>query len=236
MAKPTKQTGARGASRRRKKEGASLNSGAIVRFISDVGSRIFFTPVGGKKRILLLESSYITRYRKWAKGRAIMSFENQKKSKPKKIVSIVLIVPSRVTSTATIRDKASTTHTYDNAFSTHITLAYKPSSEALSFFKDKIGKEVKVAFGELVYDQNCICYEVDILSTLKYYWGESRPHLTVGTSGDTPPSYSNLLINDKSSTRSGVLSGGSTATCRVAALVYGKSGKEYRTSIHGLKI
>ena len=156
--------------------------------------------------------------------------------KAKKPVSIVLVVPPSITSTVTIRDKASTQYTYENAFGTHITLAYKPSKEALDFFRDKIGKEVRVDFGQLKYNENCICYEIDIISTLPYYWGESKPHLTVGTTGDTPPSYSNDLLNGESVSRSGNLSGNTTATCVVAALVYGRNGKEYRTSISGLKM
>lgn len=156
--------------------------------------------------------------------------------KAKKPVSIVLVVPPSITSTVTIRDKASTQHTYENVYGTHITLAYKPSKEALEFFKSKIGKEIKVDFGQLKYDENCICYEIDIISTLKYYYGESKPHLTIGTAGETPPSYSNDLLNGESISRSGVLSGNTTATCVVAALVYGHNGKEYRTSVSGLKM
>jgi hypothetical protein len=106
----------------------------------------------------------------------------------------------------------------------------------LDFFRDKIGEKVKVDFGELRYDANCICYEIDIVSTLKYYYGESKPHLTIGTAKDTPPSYSNDLLNGESISESGILSGNTTATCVVAALVYGKTGKEYRTSLAGLKM
>ena len=160
--------------------------------------------------------------------------------KAKKPVSIVLSVPNDITSKCLYRDACSTQFEYDNHFATHVTLCYKPNEEQRSYWKQYIGNIVQVGFDRLFYNNMGMAYRVSLPKHIVYF-GESTPHLTVATSGETPPSYSNdlMTMTGEVSTRfqkCGFLTQGTVAYCKVAALVYGREGKEYRTELSGLKM
>ena len=156
--------------------------------------------------------------------------------KQKKPVSFVLVLPSDINSKCLYRDASSTEFSYENSHATHITLCYKPTQEQREFFKGKIGQVVEVTFGRLFYNDKCMAYEVNIPKTL--YFGDSKPHVTVKTAMGIAPSYSNVLLSGDIVVKSkcGFLTEGTIAYCQVAALVYGREGKEYRTSVTGLKL
>ena len=158
--------------------------------------------------------------------------------KAKKPISIILVVPNSITSKCLYHDASSTQFEYDNHFATHITLCYKPNEEQCAYWKSFIGNVVEVEFESLFYNDDGMAYRVTMPEKIPYM-GDSSPHLTIATKGEIPPSYSNDLMTGKSSIRfqkCGFLTYGAIAHCKVAALVYTKDGKEYRTSLAGLKM
>ena len=125
-------------------------------------------------------------------------------------------------------------HSYENVHASHTTLAYKPNKEQIEQFIPLLGKPIIVNLIGVFYDEHCYTMIVEPMIENVYY-GSSLPHITLSTSGETKPAYSNELINRKDKKRLKVyiplfIKG------YIAALIYTREGKAFVTNTELLKV
>lgn len=79
----------------------------------------------------------------------------------------------------------------------HVTLAFSPSQEEVSFFTPLLGKEVDISVHEMVWDEKCQAVRAEVTVPCR----NPVPHITISHRTDVKPVYSNELLGNNQSNR-----------------------------------